>query len=349
MKISTLLEYAGGFRESANMVAQLENVGLDLVWVGEAYGFDAPTQMGYLAAKTNRVEIGSAILPVYTRTPTLLAMTAAGVDALSEGRCHLGIGASGPQVVEGWHGVRYDAPLARTREIVEICRAVWAREAPLTHVGAKYTLPLPPEQGTGLGKALKIIAHPQRNRVPIWIAALGHRSVEQAAEIADGWLPLFFLPEKANEVWGTSLAAGTARRDPALGPLQISAGGLLAIGDGPDVLAVRESARPEAALYIGGMGAAGRNFYNDLAVHYGFEREAAEIQGLYLSGHKREAEAAVPDEFLKLTTLVGPRSFVAERVEALREAGVTHVQVKPATVGSIDAVQQVATLKEMLG
>ena len=160
MKIATLLSYAGGFRESAREVAELEKAGLDLVWVAEAYGFDSPSQMGYLAAVTERVEIGSAILPIYTRTPALIAMTAAGLDAMSGGRFHLGLGASGPQVIEGWHGVPYTAPLARTREVVDICRKVWAREERLTHEGAYYPLPLPAERGTGLGKPLKIIAHP---------------------------------------------------------------------------------------------------------------------------------------------------------------------------------------------
>jgi alkanesulfonate monooxygenase SsuD/methylene tetrahydromethanopterin reductase-like flavin-dependent oxidoreductase (luciferase family) len=188
-----------------------------------------------------------------------------------------------------------------------------------------------------------------RDRIPIWLAALGNRSVELAAEIADGWLPLFFIPDKVKEVWGDSLVAGAARRDPSLGPLQVSAGGLLAIGEGADVLAVRDQARAEAALYIGGMGAKGRNFYNDLARRYGYEQAAAEIQELYLSGRKAEAEAAVPAEFLELTTLVGPRSFVAERIAALGEAGVTHVQVKPVQVGSTDAVRQVALLKDIVG
>src|SRR5580658_3461702 len=225
------LSYAGGFAESARQVAELEKVGLDLVWVAEAYGFDAPSLMGYLAAKTERVGIGSAILPIYSRTPTLIAMTAAGVDAVSGGRCEPGVGASGPQVIEGFHGVPYDRPLARTREIIDICRKVWAREAPLTHDGAVYHIPLPEGQGTGLGKALKIINHPVRSRIPIWVAALGEKNVTMAAEVADGWLPFFFVPEKANEVLGPSLAAGAARRDSALGTLQIAAGGLLAIGE----------------------------------------------------------------------------------------------------------------------
>ena len=218
MKISTMLSYSGGFRESAEEVAELEKAGLDLVWVAEAYGFDGPSQMGYLAALTERVEIGSAILPIYTRTPTLLAMTAAGIDALSGGRFHLGLGASGPQVIEGWHGVPYSAPLGRTREIIDICRKVWAREDRLTHEGSYYTLPLPPDQGTGLGKALKIIAHPVRPKIPVWVASLGEKNVEMTASVADGWLPMLYLPEKAGEVWGAALAAGRGQARPGPGP-----------------------------------------------------------------------------------------------------------------------------------
>jgi F420-dependent oxidoreductase-like protein len=200
-----------------------------------------------------------------------------------------------------------------------------------------------------MGKALKIIAHPVRPQIPIWLAALGEKNVRVAAEIADGWLPLFFMPEKAKDVWASALAEGAAKRSPQLGPLQISAGGLLAIGEGDDVQRVRDAARPEAALYIGGMGAKGRNFYNELAVRYGYEQEAAEIQELYLSGRKKEAVAAVPAEFLERTTLVGPKSFVAERIEALREVGVTHLQVRPVAVGSVTAVDQVARLKDLVG
>src|SRR3984885_11189507 len=195
------LSYAGNFAESARQVVELEAAGLDVVWVAEAYGFDSPSLMGYLAAKTTRVEIGSAILPIYSRTPTLIAMTAAGIDALSGGRFLLGLGASGPQVIEGFHGVPYDRPLTRTREIIEICRDVWAREAPLRHEGAAYQIPLPPGQGTGLGKALKIIGPPARARIPIWVAALGEKNLALTAEVADGWLPVFFMPEKAKEVF----------------------------------------------------------------------------------------------------------------------------------------------------
>ncbi|MGI8750772.1 MAG: LLM class F420-dependent oxidoreductase [Acidimicrobiales bacterium] len=348
MQISTILSYDKGFRESARQVAEMEKAGLDLVWVAEAYGFDGPSMMGYLAALTEKVQIASGILPIYTRTPTLIAMTAAGLDALSEGRFQLGLGASGPQVIEGWHGVPYDAPLGRTREIIEICREVWAREQPLTHDGRHYTLPLPPDQGTGLGKALKIIAHPVRSRIPVWVAALGEKNVALTAEVADGWLPILFIPERAKSVWGDALDTGTAKRDPALGPLQISAGTMLAIGEGDDVASLRELARPMVALYVGGMGSKGKNFYNTLARRYGYEQEAEEIQDLYLAGHKKEAEAKVPAEFLELTSLVGPASYVAERIEAMAAAGVTHLQVTPIPVGDQTPAGLIGQLAEMV-
>ena len=348
MKISTMLSYAGGFRESAAQVVEFEHAGLDLVWVAEAYGFDSPSLMGFLAALTERVEIGSAILPVYTRTPTLIAMTAAGIDALSDGRFHLGLGASGPQVIEGFHGVPYTAPLGRTREVIEICRRVWAREAPLTFEGTQFTLPLPADRGTGLGKALKIIGHP-RPDIPVWVASLGEKNVAMTAEVADGWIPMLFVPEKVKDVWGAALAEGQARRDPALGPLQITAGGVLAIGEGEDVTAVRELSRGYLALYIGGMGAKGRNFYNDVARRCGYEEAAETIQDLYLAGKKSEAEAAVPDELLELLSLCGPESYVAERIAAFAEAGVTHLQVAPVPVGDQRPVDLIETVKRLAG
>ncbi len=347
MQITMPLSYSGGFKAASDQVAELEKVGLDLVWVAEAYGFDAPSLMGYLAANTERVQIAAGILPIYSRTPTLIAMTAAGVDALSDGRCQLGLGASGPQVIEGWHGVPYTAPLGRTREIIEICRKVWAREDRLEHEGRFYNLPLPADQGTGLGKPLKIIAHPVRNQIPIWVASLGPKNVAMTAELANGWLPLFFLPDKAKEVWGDDLAAGEAKRDPALGPLQIAAGGLLAIGEGDDVRALRDLARPMVALYVGGMGAKGRNFYNDLVCRYGFEAEAAEIQDLYLAGKKAEAAALVPEALLEATTLCGPEGYVAERIAAYAEAGVTHLQITPVPTGDHTVTSLVAKVKEL--
>jgi F420-dependent oxidoreductase-like protein len=348
MKIATTLSYSGGFQAAARQVSEMEKAGLDLVWVAEAYGYDGPSLMGYLAALTERVEIGSGILPIYTRTPTLIAMTAAGVDALSGGRFHLGLGASGPQVIEGWHGVAYDAPLGRTREILTICRQVWKRDAPLVHDGRYYHLPLPDGQGTGLGKPLKIITHPVRSRIPIWVASLGDKNVAMTAEIAEGWLPMMFIPEKVKEVWGSALAEGSAKRDPELGPLLIAGGGLLAIGEGEDVVKLRDLARPQLALYIGGMGAKGRNFYNDLVRRYGYEEAAEEIQDLYLSGRREEAAARIPAEILELTSLVGPVGWVAERVAALQEAGVTHLQVIPIATGDQTAAGLVGQLKELI-
>jgi F420-dependent oxidoreductase-like protein len=257
-------------------------------------------------------------------------MTAAGVDAISDGRCVLGLGASGPQVIEGFHGIAYDKPIGRTREIIDICRKVWAREAPLTHDGPNYHLPLPEEQGTGLGKPLKIIGRPVRSDIPIYVAALGEKNVSLTAEVADGWLPLFFLPEKAKEVFGAALDEGAAKRSPSLGTLDICAGGLCAVGEHDEVKGILDSfARPMAALYIGGMGAVGRNFYNALVSRYGYEQEAAQIQELYLAGKKEEAAALVPDELLQLTNLCGPEGFIKGRIAAFREAGVTVLNVTP--------------------
>jgi len=252
MRIGMALNYAGGFRETAAELADFEKAGLDIVFVPEAYSYDAVSQLGYLAAVTERVELASGIIQLYSRTPTLIGMTAAGLDFVSGGRFSLGIGTSGPQVIEGWHGVTYDAPLARTRETIEICRAVWRRER-LVYNGAHYQIPLPQGQGTGLGKPLKLINHPVRDRIPIILAALGPKNVEMAAELAEGWEPIFYYPEKAKEVWGASLAAGAAKRDPSLPPLDVFAQTALAIGD--DVKGLIDLIRPVQALYIGGMGA----------------------------------------------------------------------------------------------
>ena len=326
MKIGTGICYANGIKESSKHVADLEKAGVDVVWVAEAYGVDGVSLMGYLAAITETVQIGSGILPIYTRTPTLLAMTAAGVDLLSGGRCILGLGASGPQVIEGFHGVPYDAPLGRTREIIEICRQVWRREV-VEHDGPKYHLPLPEGQGTGLGKALKLITHPVRDRIPIYVASLGPKNVEMTAEVADGWIPTLFWPEKAKDVWGESLAKGFANRASDLGPLETVAGGGVAIGEGLEHL--RDHARPGIALYVGGMGARDKNFYNQLFRRYGFDDAADEIQELYLSGKKKEAAAAVPAEFLDATSLIGPEGYVKERIQAYKEAGVTILNASP--------------------
>lgn len=344
MKLATSLDYSGGFLDSVERVKALEKAGLDLVWVAEAYGFDAVSMMGCIAGQTETVCIGSGILPIYSRTPALIAMTAAGVDAVSNGRCVLGLGASGPQVIEGFHGVAYDRPLGRTREIVEICRKAWKRDQPVTNDGPIYPLPLPEGTGTGLGKPLKLLAKPVRDRIPIHIAALGEKNVALAAEIADGWLPVFFIPEKAKDVFGPSIADGTSRRGPSLGPLDICAGGLVSVTDDAEqARAIRSMARPMFALYIGGMGAKGRNFYNALARRYGYEEQAAEIQDLYLEGRKDEAAALVPEEMLELTSLCGPESYVQERIAALEEAGVTILNVLPVAP---DPVALIARLRE---
>jgi F420-dependent oxidoreductase-like protein len=343
MKLSMQVSYAGGFKESAAQVRDYERAGLDVVWVAEAYGYDAPSFMGYLAATTETIQIGSAILPIYSRTPTLIAMTAAGIDAMSDGRCILGLGASGPQVIEGWHGVPYQAPLGRTREIIEICHQVWKRER-LEHDGRYYTLPLPPDQGTGLGKPLKLITHPVRESIPVYVASLGPKNVEMTAEVADGWLPLFFVPERAKDVWGDDLAAGAAKRSADLGPLEVVAGGIVTIGE--DAASVAELARPMVALYVGGMGARGRNFYNDLACRYGYEAEAKEIQDLYLDGKKDEAAAKVPDELLQLTNLCGPEGWIKERIAAFKEAGVTNLTVTPVGDDPIATIEKLKAWSE---
>ncbi len=341
MKLSTPLMYDGNPRAAADQVVAWEKAGLDTVWIAEVYGFDSPTLMGYLAAKTETVEIGSAILNIYSRTPTLLAQTAAGLDNVSGGRAILGLGASGPQVIEGWHGVPYDKPLGRTREVVDIVRRAMRREV-ITNDGI-IKLPLPADQGTGLGKPLKLLTRPERDSIPIWIAALGRKNVQGTAEYADGWLPHLFAPELAGRVWGESLEAGKAKRPADLGELQIAAGGMVAIGE--DVKGLLDFARPMFALYIGGMGAKGKNFYNDVVREYGYEEEAEKIQDLYLDGKKKEAEALVPLDLLEMCNLVGPASYVKERISAFAESGVTHLNVVPA---SDDPAATISQLKDWI-
>lgn len=344
MRTGVFLSYSGGFRASVEQVAVLEKQGVNLALVAEAYSYDAVSQLGYLAAKTSTIELGSGIFPIYTRTPTLLAMTAAGLDYVSDGRFRLGIGTSGPQVVEGFHGLPFDAPMGRTREVVEICRQVWRREK-VSHQGKNYQIPLPPDRGTGLGKSLRLINHPVRERIPIHIASLGEQNVALTAEIAEGWQPIFYYPERADRVWGDALRAGTAKRDPELGELDVMVGVSLAIGD--DVEERLNWAKPELALYIGGMGAKGKNFYHNVATKYGFGEVADRIQELYLSGRKAEAISAVPDELVRNISLIGPRGYVKERIAAFAEAGVTTLLATPVTGDSaeyVDFIEQLQTL-----
>ena len=342
MKLSMPLAYAGNPRETADQVAGLEKAGLDLIWVAEPYGFDAPTLMGYLAAKTETVQIGAGILNVYSRTPGALLQTAAGLDNVSGGRAVIGLGASGPQVIEGFHAMPYDRPLTRTREVIEVLR-MGLRHEKLDYQGKTFSVPLPEGQGLGLGKPLKLLNRPERPQVPLWVAALGDKNVAMTAEVADGWLPFLYFPEKAHQVWGEPLARGAAKRSADLAPLEICAGGMVAIGEGPETKALLDFMRPMYALYVGGMGARDKNFYNQLACEYGFEKEAKEIQDLYLSGKKKEAEALVPLEWLEAGNLVGPESYVKERIAAFKESGVTNLSVTPA---SDDPAGTIAQIKE---
>ncbi len=347
MKLSMQIGYSGGFAESVAQVQALEKAGMDIVYVAEAYGYDAPTLMGYLAAETDTIQIASGILPIYTRTPSLLAMTAAGLDDLSGGRAILGLGASGPQVIEGFHGVAYDAPIQRTREIIDICRKVWKRGEPVVHDGKRYQLPLPEGEGTGLGKPLKLITHPVRPSIPIHVASLGPKNVQMTAELADGWLPILFHPQRAADVWGADLAIGAAERSADLAPLDVIAGGLLSIGPESEVAGFRDFTRGMIALYVGGMGARDRNFYNQLFQRYGYEAEAKQIQDLYLDGKKTEAAAAVPESFLEETSLCGDEGYVKDRIDQFRAAGVTILNITPIAPDLEGQQRMVAKVKEL--
>lgn len=347
MKLSMMISYSGDFHADVQKVVDLEKAGLDVVWVPEAYSFDAVSQMAYLAAKTETIEIGSAILNVFSRTASCMAQTAAGLDFVSGGRFILGLGASGPQVIEGFHGVAYDHPMPRVRDYINVCRMTLKREK-IVYDGTAVTVPLPEGEGTGLGKPLKLINHPVRESIPIFWASLMGLSVTATAKFADGWIPVFFDPEKYHDVWGDEIKKGTAERDADLGPLQISAGGMVAIGD--DLVedradAILDHARPNTALYVGGMGARDKNFYNTIMQKYGYVDEAIAIQDEYLAGNREKAASLVPREMLANTNLVGPAGHVKERLAAYREAGVTHLSVNP--VGD-DPVATIEKLKNLL-
>jgi F420-dependent oxidoreductase-like protein len=344
MRVGMMLNYSGGFTETVSELADFERAGLEIVFVPEAYSFDAVSQLGFIAARTSTVEIASGILPIYSRTPALTAMTAAGLDFVSGGRFTLGLGASGPQVIEGWHAVPYDAPVGRTRELIEICRMVWRRDR-LEYHGRHYTLPLPAGQGTGLGKPLKLINHPVRERIPIVVAALGPKNVALAAELAEGWQPIFYYPEKAGLTWDAPLAEGRAKRDPQLPPLDVIAEAPVAIGD--DVTHLRDVTRPFFALYIGGMGARGKNFYYDLACRFGYADEARQIQDAYLSGRKDEAAALVPADLVEKTSLIGPHGYVKERLAAFREAGVTTLNLTALSPTHERRVSDIETIRAL--
>ena len=314
-------------------VAAYDRAGVDAVWLGESYGFDAVSALGALTARTERLEIGAAILPVQTRTPTLIAMTAAGLDALSNGRFHLGLGVSGPQVVEGFHDAAFGPPLDRTRHVVDACRAIWRREPivsdRLQADGAPY-------------RPLKIMQHPARSTIPISIAAVGDRNVALAAEIADGWFPVFFWPERHEQVWGAPLAAGRAHRSPTLAPLAITVDVTVALG--AQAGRVLDRHRANLAHYIGGMGTRHTNFYTRLLARYGYPDEARRIQDHYLAGRKDEAAALVPDELVHGTALSGSTQDVTERLRAYAAAGVTTVNLNPQGTTLEARLEQLALL-----
>jgi F420-dependent oxidoreductase-like protein len=349
MKLGMRINYAGDFRETVAKLADFENAGLDRVIVPEVYGFDAVSQMGYIAAKTKRMELAFGILPMYTRSPTTLAMTAAGIDYISDGRCVLGIGASGPQVIEGFHGVKYDFPLGRAREHVEICRNLWRHEK-FEHRGEHYTIPLTKaDGGSGVGKPLRLINPPVRDYIPMMLAAIGPKNVELAAEIFDEWQPFLFHPDKAEDAFGASLEAGKAKRGNTLAPLGVVASpALLITEDAAAQHDALEEIRSHIALYVGGMGARGRNFYHDLMVRYGHDKEAKSIQDLYLDGKKSEAAAAVPINFAREISLIGPAHYLEERIDEFRSAGVTCLITDPLVRDHRTRVEQIIQLKQLL-
>jgi F420-dependent oxidoreductase-like protein len=312
--------WGSGPSDNLAIAREAERLGYHSLWTAEAYGSDAVTPLVWLAAQTERINVGTAIMQMPARTPAMTAMTAATIDLLTGGRFLLGIGASGPQVVEGWHGVVYGKLLTRTREYVEIIRTILDRDHPLEHHGEYYDIPV--RGGTGLGKPLKLIVHPLRSKIPIYVAAIGPKNVALAAEIGDGWLPVFFSPHRAG-VFRASLEEGLARRSDGKTLADFDIAPTVSVVLGDDVNACRMQLKPHIALYVGGMGARGKNFYNDLACRYGFEEAAKKIQDLYLGGQKNEAIAAVPDELVDEIALCGPRERIKDRLAAWREAGVT--------------------------
>jgi F420-dependent oxidoreductase-like protein len=327
--------------DQLELVKEAEDAGYDSVWAAEAYGSDAATVLAWLAAQTSRIKIGSAIFQMPARSPAMTAMTAATLDQLSGGRMLLGIGSSGPQVAEGWHGQRFGGQLARTREYVEILRKALARER-LEYEGETYMLPLP----DGPGKALKLTIAPVQERIPIYIASIGPKNTQLTGEIADGWLPIFFSPEHVDDSRDL-LEQGAARAGGTLGEdFDIAPGVNVCIDD--DVDRARDQMRHFIALYVGGMGSRDRNFYNHLVQRYGFEDAAREIQDLYLEGKKQEAAAAVPAELIDTIALVGPREKVRDRLEVYRSAGVGSLIVVPVSGDTSQRRQMIRYLAEML-
>jgi F420-dependent oxidoreductase-like protein len=312
---------AGNDADNLELAKEADRLGYSVVWAAEAYGSDAPTVLSWVAAHTERVDVGSAILQIPARTPAMAAMTAATLDTLSGGRFRMGLGVSGPQVSEGWHGVRFDKPLARTREYVDIVRSALRREK-VRYDGKHYVLPLP----DGPGKALTMTVHPVREQIPIYLAAVGPKNLELAGEIADGWLAMFFSPEHSADSLA-SVRAGREKAGKTMEGFDVVPTAPLVVGE--DWRTCADTIRPYAALYVGGMGSREKNFYNNLVVRMGFDKEAAEVQERYLARDYPGAMAALPLEFLDATALLGPKERIADRMRALAEVGVTTLTVSP--------------------
>jgi F420-dependent oxidoreductase-like protein len=329
--------WGSGASDNVAVAREAERLGYHSLWTAEAYGSDSVTPLVWLAAHTERINVGTAIMQMPARTPAMTAMTAATIDLLTGGRFLLGIGASGPQVVEGWHGVVYGKLLTRTREYVEIVRTILKREQPLEHHGQYYDIPV--QGGTGLGKPLKLIVHPLRPNIPIYVAAIGPKNVALAAEIADGWLPVFFSPRRVS-VFRASLDEGFARRSDGKTLADFDIAPTVSVVVGDDVDACRMQVKPNLALYVGGMGARGKNFYHDLACRYGYEDAAKKIQDLYLAGKRNEAIAAVPDELVDEIALCGPRERIKDQLAAWREAGVTTLICGAQSIEAIRAMAE---------
>jgi F420-dependent oxidoreductase-like protein len=314
--------------ELISLAQEAERLGYDSAWAAEAWGTDSVTVLSWLAAVTTELKVGSAIMQIPARTPAMTAMTAATLDLMSGGRFVLGLGTSGPQVVEGWHGQAWGKPLTRTREYVELVRKALRREE-VTLDGREYQVPYGGEGATGLGKPLKLMLRPL-GEIPIYLAALSPKNVALAFEIADGWLPIFFSPEKARSTFDF----------PDRGGFEIAPSAMVVVMD--DVELARDVVRPVLALYVGGMGARGANFYNALVSRYGYEAEAKEIQELFLDGKQREAAAAVPDALVDEVALVGPRERIGERLEAWRESGATQLLVQARDAETLRTMAELA-------
>ena len=336
MRLGLNLGYRGvSIARDTTLVNEAEGLGYDSVWTAEAYGADAVTPLAFLAARTASIRLGSALMQMPARTPAMTAMTATTLDELSNGRFLLGLGVSGPQVVEGWHGRPFGRPLQVTREYVEILRAALARDGPVEFEGEHYQLPYRGPDATGLGKPLALISRPRNPDLPIYLAAIGPGNVRLTAEVADGWLPVFYSPDRGPEIFDPLLVEGFARStDNDKRPGFDVAATVFASVDN-DLERARRAAKPMISLYVGGMGSRGKNFYNDLACRYGYAESAERIQTAYLAGRKMEAMGAVPDELVDEVSLVGSRSQIADRLEAWKESGVTTLLVSATDLATI--------------